>query len=73
MKLKPLTFRKISKRLGVFGFYKIRQKGSHVIFKHVNGKRTVVPNHPGEKIGKGLIKKILRDIDVSVQDFYQDI
>lgn len=73
MKLKPLSYRKVAKRLGELGYHPVRQSGSHVIFKNINGNITVVPNHPGEKIGRGLLRKILRDIDVSPIDFMKGI
>ena len=50
-------------------FEEIRQKGSHKFFKHKDGKTTVIPFHQGEDIGRGLMKKILRDIEVSNEDF----
>ncbi len=73
MKLRPLTFRKVSKRLVELEFQVVRQKGSHVFFRHSDGRTTIVPNHPGEEIGRGLLKKILRDIDTSVDDFFYKI
>ncbi|MCL5674378.1 MAG: type II toxin-antitoxin system HicA family toxin [Candidatus Omnitrophica bacterium] len=30
------------------GFIKIRQKGSHVFFKHPDGRTTLVPFHKGD-------------------------
>ena len=73
MRIYPLPYRKIKKKLEKLGFQIIRQKGSHVFFKHSNGRTTIVPRHPGEDIGKGLLRKILRDIDISVEDFYKEI
>ena len=57
MTLRPLNFRKIAKRLIELGYHPVRQSGSHVIFKHKDGRIIVVPNHPGEKIGRGLLRK----------------
>lgn len=71
MRLRPLTYRKVAKRLEQLGFKKIRQKGSHVFFRHQDGRTTIVPNHPGEDIGKGLLRKIIRDLDISVEEFYE--
>ncbi|MCE7735406.1 MAG: type II toxin-antitoxin system HicA family toxin [Candidatus Heimdallarchaeota archaeon] len=73
MKIYPLSYRKLQKRLLNLGFLVLRQKGSHVFFKHPDGRTTIVPNHPGDDIGRGLIRKILRDIDLSVQEFYAEI
>jgi predicted RNA binding protein YcfA (HicA-like mRNA interferase family) len=32
--LKPLSLRKVMKALGVLGFERVRQRGSHVVLKH---------------------------------------
>lgn len=53
----------------MLGFEKKRQRGSHLLMVHNDGRSTVVPVHKGEDIGRGLIRKILRDIDVDVHDF----
>ena len=73
MRVYPLPSRKISKRLVELGFEIIRQKGSHVFFSHMDGRTTVVPNHPGEDISRGLIRKITRDIEITVEEFYSTI
>ncbi len=55
--------------LSFLGFEEIRQKGSHKFFKHTDGRTTVIPFHQGEDIGKGLMKKILKDIEKDDDDF----
>jgi predicted RNA binding protein YcfA (HicA-like mRNA interferase family) len=40
--LKPLSPRKVMKALGVLGFERVRQRGSHVVLKHPDGRITVV-------------------------------
>ena len=59
-------FCKILKKLG---FEKIYGKGSHIRFKHSDGRRTVVPVHGNEKLGKGLILEILKQIKLSREEF----
>jgi len=51
------------------GFARQRQVGSHVLFAHPDGRCTVVPFHKGEDLGRGLIRKILRDIDISPEEY----
>jgi len=51
------------------GFALIRQKGSHAYFRHPDGRATVVPMHRGEDIGRGLIRAILRDIEIQPEEF----
>jgi hypothetical protein len=49
----------------------IRQKGSHAYFQHSDGRATVVPIHRGEDLGRGLIRAILRDIEITPERFEQ--
>jgi len=49
------------------GFVKSRQSGSHAIFLHPDGRWTSVPIHR-KTIGKGLLRKILRDIKISPEE-----
>lgn len=51
------------------GFVRKRQVGSHVLFAHVDGRCTVVPIHKGEDLGRGLIRKILRDVKISPEEY----
>ena len=49
------------------GFVVLRVKGSHHIVQHPDGRRTVVPVHVGETIGPGLLAKILKNVDMTVE------
>lgn len=51
------------------GFVVDRQRGSHLFMKHPDGRATVIPIHAGENIGPGLFAKILRDVELSREDF----
>ena len=65
-----LDARKIFKILKDMGFEKIRQEGSHVFFRHPDGRTTVIPNHPGEKLDRGLLVKIIKkDLCMSREEF----
>ena len=55
-----------------YGFFVERQRGSHSIVKHLDGRVTVVPLHAGETIGPGLFAKILRDTDLKREDFLRE-
>jgi predicted RNA binding protein YcfA (HicA-like mRNA interferase family) len=69
MALRPLPARKVLKVLFRLGFVPIRQKGGHVILEHPDGRITVVPNHPREEIDRGLLRKIIKDIDLEPEEF----
>lgn len=51
------------------GFSLVRQRGSHAFYRHPDGRTTIVPMHSGEDLGKGMIKEILSDIDLSVEQY----
>ena len=55
------------------GFTEERQRVSHLFMKHVDGRATVVPLHAGETIGPGLFAKILRDVELSREEFLKDV
>jgi len=52
------------------GFEIIRQKGSHVRLRHPDGRVVTVPMHIGHDLGRGLLRKILRDAEWSNDDLY---
>lgn len=51
------------------GFEQVRQKGSHKFFRHPDGRTATVPDHKGETLGRGITNKILKDVEVSREDF----
>jgi predicted RNA binding protein YcfA (HicA-like mRNA interferase family) len=68
-KLVLLSGKYLCKILEKIGFERIQGKGSHVRFKHPDGRRTVVPIHGNEKIGRGLLREILKQIKLSREEF----
>jgi predicted RNA binding protein YcfA (HicA-like mRNA interferase family) len=46
-KLPELKLAKITRALERLGFEKVRQSGSHAIYKHGDGRWTTIPVHPG--------------------------
>ena len=46
-----------------------RTKGSHHFLKHDDGRCTVVPVHSGETIEKELLSHILRNFDITKNEF----
>lgn len=48
---------------------KLRQKGGHIFMRHPDGRTTVVAYHKKEDIGRGLLRKIIRDAKMSVEEF----
>jgi predicted RNA binding protein YcfA (HicA-like mRNA interferase family) len=67
--LTQVSGKNFCKILEKLGFKKIYGRGSHVRFKHPDGRRTVVPVHGNEKLGKGLILEILKQIKLSREEY----
>ena len=44
-RLSLVNFREMDKLLLYLGFVAVRQKGSHVFYRHADGRTTTVPNH----------------------------
>jgi predicted RNA binding protein YcfA (HicA-like mRNA interferase family) len=65
--LKP---RELIRALERAGFQLLRKsKGSHWQFEHPDGRRVTVPVHRGRDLGPGLLRKILRDIEIEPEEF----
>ena len=63
--LPMLTARQVIRALETAGFQVQRQTGSHVRLKHADGRVVTVPVHASQDVGRGLLRKILRDADVT--------
>ena len=69
-RLPQLSAVELIKILKKIGFEILRQEGSHVFLKNKDGKTTVVPNHPGEDLDRGLLNKIIKkDVGLSREEF----
>ena len=69
--IKPLPVKKVIKVLENIGFQRIRQKGSHVFMRHPDGRTTIITMHPGEDIGKGMIRKIINDVKITRDEWLE--
>jgi predicted RNA binding protein YcfA (HicA-like mRNA interferase family) len=63
--LKPREVVALLERLGFVG---VRQRGSHRQFRHADGRGTTVPFHPGRDISPTLLRKIARDLEITVEE-----
>ena len=68
-KLRPIEADKVVKALSKLGFEISRQKGSHLVMKHPDGRVTVVPIHGGEELGRGILRQIAHDIKIGKDEF----
>ena len=65
-RLPRLKGRELVRALERAGFTVDRTRGSHLFLKHADGRATTVPIHSGETIGPGLLRAVLRDVELSV-------
>ncbi len=71
-KLPVLTGLELAKVIEKLGFSLAHQSGSHRVYKHPDGRMTVIPVHRGEEIGPGLLNKIIkRDLRMTREDFFK--
>ena len=71
-KLPKLTGKELAKVVEKFGFSYSHTTGSHMVYKHPDGRKTTVPHHSREEIGPGLLTKIIkRDLQISRDDFFK--
>ena len=63
-----LTGKQVIAALQRLGFEVVRTRGSHHFVRHPDGRATVVPAHSGETIGRGLMTKILRDVELTREE-----
>ncbi|MCL2605267.1 MAG: type II toxin-antitoxin system HicA family toxin [Defluviitaleaceae bacterium] len=59
----------LEKLLFKLGFQKIRQRGSHVFYRHPDGRTTTIPFHVGMDLPRPLLRAILREINISIDEY----
>lgn len=71
-KLPRVDSRQLVQSLKRAGFEEQRQRGSHLHLRRASdGKRVTVPVHQGRTIPVGTLRAILRDADISVDEFLE--
>jgi len=66
-RLPILSGRAIVKALAKVGYQEVRQRGSHIRLTCPGRTSITVPDH--KMVGRGLLRKILRDAELSVEEF----
>ena len=64
-KIPQVKSRQVIKVLIKSGFTSRPGKGSHTVFSHKDGRRTIVPNH-SKPLAKGTLNAILKQAKLSV-------
>jgi predicted RNA binding protein YcfA (HicA-like mRNA interferase family) len=69
MKLPLISGEDMCKIVAKLGFVMVHQKGSHTVWRHEDGRTTTIPIHSEKKLPRGLIKKILKDVELTVDEY----
>lgn len=72
-RLPLVDFRRMEKLLLRLGFERVRQKGSHVFYRHSDGRTTTLPHHSGKDLSRPLLREILREIELSPDEFIREL
>jgi predicted RNA binding protein YcfA (HicA-like mRNA interferase family) len=71
--LPRITVKELIAVLRKRGFLLIRSSGSHHVFRDTKGNRAVVPVHVGRFMRLKTLAGILRDADISIEEFIKDL
>jgi len=65
--LPVISGREAVKAFEKFGFLFYRQKGSHIILYHANGRHLSVPDH--KELDRGTLRALIRGAGITVEEF----
>jgi len=68
-KLPRVTASDVIRALERAGFFLSRQSGSHKVYKNKEGKRVTVSYHAGKILHPKVLKSILADADLTIEEF----
>ncbi len=68
-KVPIVSARILEKVLLYLGFEMMRQSGSHVFYRHPDGRYTTLPHHGNQDLSRYLIRAILRQIEITPEEF----
>ena len=72
-KLPIVDFRRLEKVPYLLGFERVRQKGSHVFYRHREGRTTTIPHHAGRDLARPLLREILREVELTPEQFMEHL
>jgi predicted RNA binding protein YcfA (HicA-like mRNA interferase family) len=68
----PIVKVKVLEKVLIYiGFEVKRQKGSHIFYRHPDGRYTTLPHHGNQELGRLLIRQILREIEITPDEFIE--
>jgi len=70
-RLKLVPYRDLAKIAEAAGFEWVRSQGSHNTFRSADGRVIVIPDHGKQVIVRPLLRKLVRDIGLTVDEYNQ--
>ena len=70
-KLPIILAKDLEKLIFLLGFEFKRKKGSHAFYKHKDGRYTTIPHHRGRVLSRPLIRQILKQIDITTDEYLE--
>jgi predicted RNA binding protein YcfA (HicA-like mRNA interferase family) len=68
-RLRLVAYAELRRVAEAAGFQWVRQKGSHSTFRNSEGRTVVIPDHGAQVIVRPLLRKILRDMGLSLDEY----
>jgi len=70
-RLKLLPYRDLARVAEMAGFQWVRRQGSHNTFRAPDGRVVVIPDHGSQVIVRPLLRKIIRDMELTIDEYNQ--
>jgi predicted RNA binding protein YcfA (HicA-like mRNA interferase family) len=70
-RLKLVPYRELAKVAEAAGFDWVRCRGSHNTFRSADGRVVVIPDHGKQVIVRPLLRKIIREMGLTVDEYNQ--
>jgi predicted RNA binding protein YcfA (HicA-like mRNA interferase family) len=68
-RLKLVPYRKLAKVAEASDFEWVRCRGSHNTFRSADGRVVVIPDHGNKVIVHPLLRRIIRDLGLTVEEY----
>ena len=70
-RLRLATYRELRQVAEAAGFVWVRREGSHNTFRNAEGRIVVIPDHGSQVIVRPLLRKILRDLGLTIEEYLE--
>jgi predicted RNA binding protein YcfA (HicA-like mRNA interferase family) len=71
--LPRINARRLEKLLTKLGFELVRTKGSHYVYQHPDGRRTMFPYHGGKDLPRPLLVATLKQVGLSREQYIEHL